>query len=996
MRTRRLTNAGLMAAALLTLFRAAPMAQGDLGAIAGVVKDASGAVIPGATVEASSPSLIEKVRTAVTDDQGQYKITGLRPGLYSVTFSLTGFSTVKREGVELTAAFTATVNAELRLGSLEETITVSGRSPIVDVQNTIQQRAITADVIEAIPSGRTFQSLAQLIPGISRSDGQDVGGLSGDRFSTLAIHGSHSGDMPLILDGMRYNNMNGSGGGGLTNFMINTGSVQEMSVETAGASVENQVSGVFVNVIPKDGANTFKGYFFATGSNKHLQSDNLSDAIKAAGLTNVTTVNKIWDVNPGVGGPVVKDRLWFYTSIRYWGNIRDVGGMWYNATPNTPFFTPDFGRQAQEGDTWLFSDNLRLTWQASAKNKVTIYYDNSQRLIARRNTSPTVAPEAAERYTTPRNGLYQVSWSSPRTSRLLIEAGATFYPSRFTNCDSSGGPGCQPEVSAAGIAIQDQGLGLQYGAISGRAMFTDISFAFNQKLNVSYITGSHALRFGMQLIAGHHERPSFVLNDVYYQFLNGTPRSLTEFATPYDTLDRLRPSPSFFAQDQWTLKRLTATYGLRLDFLNAYVPAWHLNATQLVPARDLAEVDGVPNWADLSPRVGVSYDLFGNGKTALKASFNRYVQSQTLALANAANPVVTSVLSTTRTWNDTNGNFKPDCDLTNPNANGECLAIGNRNFGKNNPNATQYDSGVLSGFDKRPFDWEVMSGVQQELRPGLAATASFFRHWYGNFYVTQNAALAATDFDPYCITSPADARLPGGGNPICGLYDTKPPPVFGTVSNQVKFSNNFGTQKEVYTGVDLNVNARLPRGAFVQGGATIGRTATDMCFENNLPQLAYPGTVTSVTAASRTTPFCNTSPPLAAGTQLKFVGTYTLPWSLAAAATFQNVPGPQITATYAVPTSVVAAGLGRTPTSAVTVDLIPAGTMYQPRINQLDFRTSRLFALGRNKIKVSVDLYNAFNSSAIQGQNNTFGVNWLKPTSILQGRLLKLSTQVDW
>ncbi len=501
----------------------------------------------------------------------------------------------------------------------------------------------------------------------------------------------------------------------------------------------------------------------------------------------------------------------------------------------------------------------------------------------------------------------------------------------------------------------------------------------------------------MQLIAGHHERPSFVPNDVYYQFSNGIPRSLTEFATPYNTLDRLKPSPSFFAQDQWTLKRLTATYGLRLDFLNAYVPAWHLNATQLVPARDLAEVDGVPNWADLSPRVGVSYDLFGNGRTALKASFNRYVQSQTLALANAANPVVTSVLSTTRTWNDTNGNFKPDCDLTNPNANGECLAISNRNFGKNNPNATQYDSEVLSGFDKRPFDWEVMTGVQQELRPGLAASASFFRHWYGNFYVTQNAALTATDFDPYCITAPADQRLPGGGgNQICGLYDTKPPPVFGTVSNQVKFSNNFGTQKEVYTGVDINVNARLPRGAFVQGGATIGRTATDMCFESNLPQLAYQGTVTSVTAASRTTPFCNISPPLAAGTQLKFVGTYTLPWNLAAAATFQNVPGPQITSTYAVPTSVVAAGLGRNPTSAVTVDLIPAGTMYQPRINQLDFRTSRLFALGRNKIKVSVDLYNAFNSSAIQGQNNTFGVNWLKPTSILQGRLLKLSTQVDW
>jgi hypothetical protein len=996
MGARRFSIASAVTVLLVGCSRLAAAQGGDLGTIAGVARDTTGAVLPGVTVEVSSPSLIEKVRTAVTDEQGQYKISPLRPGVYSVTFSLTGFSTIKREGVELTASFTATVNADMKLGSLEETITVSGQSPVVDVQNTVQQQAITAAVIEAIPSGRTFQALAQLIPGISRSSGQDVGGLGGDRFSTLAVHGSRGGEMPLIFDGMRYNNMNGSGGGGLTNFMINTGSVQEMSVQTAGASVENQVSGVFINVIPKEGANAFKGELFVTGANGAFQSDNLTDAIKNAGLTNVTTVNRIWDINPGVGGPVVRDRVWFYTSVRYWGNIRDVGGMWYNATPNTPLFTPDLARQADEGDTWLVSANARATFQASPRNKFTGYYANSQRLIARRNTSPTVAPEAAERYTTPRNGLYQVSWSSPVTNRLFIETGATFYPSTFTNCDSSGGVGCQPEVSASAIAIQDQTLGLQYGAISGRAMFTDLSFAFNQKLNVSYITGSHAFRFGMQLISGYHERPSWVLNDVYYQFANTVPRSITQFTTPYNTIDRLKLSPSFFVQDQWTLKSLTATYGLRLDFLNAYVPAQHLDATRFVPARDFARVDNVPDWTDLSPRVGISYDVFGTGKTAIKASLNRYVQSQTLALAMAVNPVVTSVLSATRTWTDADRDYVPDCDLTNPEANGECLALNNRNFGRNNPNATRYDPDVLTGFQKRPFDWEFMTGLQHELRPGLAVSGMFFRHWFGNHYVTHNTALTAADFDSYCITSPtSDSRLADGGSPICGLYDVKTAS-FGTVSNMVTFSKNFGEQQEVYTGVDLNVNARLPRGAFVQGGATIGRTMSDQCYSNDLPQLSRAGTAGGVNVTPRTAEFCRVDPPLSSGTQVKFVGTYPFPWNISAAATFQNVPGPQITAVYAAPTAVVAAGLLRNPNSAVTTDLVPAGTLFQDRINQLDFRVSRLFRADRIQLKANLDIYNAFNSSAIEGQNNTFGPNWQRPTAIMQGRLFKLSAQVDW
>jgi hypothetical protein len=1001
MTTERMKSGLVLAALVLAVASRIAIAQGDLGTIAGVVKDSTGGVLPGVTVEVSSPALIEKTRTATTDGQGQYKIVSLRPGVYEVAFSLSGFGTVRRTGVELTAAFTATINADLKPGSLEESITVSGQSPLVDVQNTVQQRAVTAAEIEALPAGRQFQGFAVLVPGVSRTGAQDVGGSSGENFSTLAIHGSRAGDMPLIFDGMRYNNMNGTGGGGLHNFQINSGAVQEMAIQTAGASVENQVSGVFVNIIPKDGSNTFKGDLYVTGGNSSFQSDNLTEEIKNAGLTNVTTINKIWDVNPGFGGPLKQDRVWFHTSVRYWGNIQDVGGMWYNATINTPFYTPDLSRPATAGDTWLFDANARLTVQASARNKVTVYYDNSQRLIARRNTSPTLAPEATERYSTPRNGLYQFSWSSPRTNRLLLEAGATIYPSTFTSCTQpSGGPGCQPEVALSAVGIQDQGTGISYGAVSGRPLFTDRSSNTNTRVNAAYVTGSHALRFGMQMIYGYHERPTFVLNDMYYQFLNSVPRSLTEWATPYNTIDKLSPSPSFYAQDQWTLNRLTVTGGLRVDTLFGYVPAISLPATRFVPARSFDEVHDLPKWVDFSPRMGGAFDLFGNGKTAVKASLNRYVQSQTLGLANANNPVVTSILSATRTWTDTNNNFTPDCDFSNPGANSDrgdaCGPISNQNFGKANPKATIYDRDVLVGAQKRPYDWEVEAGVTQQLRPGIAASATYFRHWFGNAYVTRNTVLTPADFDAYCLVAPADARLPGGGaNQICGLYDQKPPPVFGSGTSEVTFAKNYGDQKEVYSGVDLNLNARLPGGAFLQGGASIGRTLTDTCYANDQPQLTPQINAVNVTTP-RVDAYCHVSPPLSANSQIKFAGTYNLPWKITAAATYQNVPGIPITASYAVPTASATAGLGRAPNSSVTLPLIPSSTEYTERINQLDLRGTRMFQFGGMRLRAHVDLYNVGNSSGTQGLNTTYGAKWLTPTSIVQGRLLKLAAQIDW
>src|SRR5213594_3790260 len=235
-------------------------AQGS--GIAGVVRDTTGGVLPGVTVEAASPALIEKVRTVVTDDQGLYRIVDLRPGIYGVTFTLPGFTVVKREGIELTGNFTATVNAELRVGGLEETVTVSGQSPVVDVQNVVQQRVMSRELLEALPTAKSIQSMTAFIPGLSAGlQNHDVGGTVGDQPIGTAIHGSRANDQHMFYDGMRTNNLNylGSGGGASQSIFFNPAAIQEISMEVGNLAIQSETGGVVINAIPKDGGNVFRG-----------------------------------------------------------------------------------------------------------------------------------------------------------------------------------------------------------------------------------------------------------------------------------------------------------------------------------------------------------------------------------------------------------------------------------------------------------------------------------------------------------------------------------------------------------------------------------------------------------------------------------------------------------------------------------------------------------------------------------------------------------------
>src|SRR5690349_18814905 len=263
--------------------------------ITGVVKDASGAVLPGVTVEAASPALIEKVRTATTDGSGLYRIVNLPPGSYSITFSLAGFNTVKREGVGIAASFTATIDAEMRVGALQETITVTGETPVVDLQSAAQTRAMTAQAFKELPSSGSWIQMAALVPAV-RAQVQDVGGILGDQTGAqVSAHGSLNGDGVSMIDGLRIGNMYLSSN--LTNMSLSPLLFDQVDVQLSGQVAESGTNGVIMNAIPRAGGNSFSGSALVNGSSPSMQGNNVTDRLQARGVQGAsTTLKKLYDL----------------------------------------------------------------------------------------------------------------------------------------------------------------------------------------------------------------------------------------------------------------------------------------------------------------------------------------------------------------------------------------------------------------------------------------------------------------------------------------------------------------------------------------------------------------------------------------------------------------------------------------------------------------------------------------------------------------------------
>jgi hypothetical protein len=978
------------------------------GGIAGVVKDSSGGVMPGVSVEAASPALIEKARTVVTDSDGRFNIVDLRPGTYTVTFSLQGFRTVRRDGLELTSSFTATVNAEMAVGALEESVTVSGQTPTVDIQNVVQQRTLNRDVIDDVPVGsKTLVAMGVLIPGVVPT-AQDVGGTGGTSSAQISIHNSRGSEEQLLMDGMSYHTGAGSGGA-FSAVRANEASTQEVTYEVAGLSAESETAGIRTNIVPKEGGNLFTSYTNFRYGNNGMQSSNYSPALQARGLTSPDALGFIFNLTDGFGGPVRKDKLWFYTAFQALRVDTRVGGDFYNLTPGKPYYTPDKSRPAldnqNEGD-----GNFRFTWKMNQKNKLTVMHQldwNLRNHWEQGGCGPLTSPEACYDDRVIPTYMSQAYWSATVTNRLLLEAGAILTKRNFVQQLPGQGKGASTEAPITAYSYTELSNGFTWGQWRTPVGAND-SYQWNTRLAASYVTGSHAIKVGFTYLhAGNFNSYFLSANGVTLQLLNGAPRQVTEYATPYQFNETQNYDIGLFAQDQWTLHRFTVSLGGRFDALNNSDPAQGLTPSPNTPTRNFTfpAVDNVPNWKNWTPRLGVAYDLFGNGKTAVKASLGKYLNRPNMGIYTLlANPGNGTVLNVTRPWTDLNGDFVPQCDFTNYSTNGECGNVSNVNFG--NPTVvTKFDPAMNTN---RGYSWEGSGSVQHQLTQNLGVGAAYIRRWYGNLIVTQNTATPGSAYDNYCITVPTGPGLPGGGgNQVCGLSDITPA-LFGHTQNVIEINNN---QTEVFDGIDLTFNLRLANHFTVAGGTSTGRVKQNLCGA----LMGHPDQVISTAGISGLSPyaagtvipqqtaFCDILPPFL--TQLKILAVYPLPWwGIQTATTIQSIPGVQILGTTTATNAQIAPSLGRTlaagPNGTVqNIEVVPAGTMYSDRLNQVDLRLSKIFNLGTgHRLQGFLDFYNIFNANPVLATNPSVltAAAFPVPVTILQGRLGKVGVQLDW
>ena len=999
--------AAVLAAFIVCVFADASVALAQ-AAIAGVVRDTSGAVLPGVTVEAASPALIEKVRTVVTDGAGQYRIEPLRPGTYTVSFSLQGFSTVKRDGVVLAGSFSATISPELRVGAVEETVTVTGASPMVDVQSATRQRVIDADVLAAIPNGRTQFTAATLIPGMNLNN-QDVGGTNiiNTTGGSMTIHGSNGNDQRVMIDGL--STANSELAGQASNFLPNIGSAQEVAVDFSSGTADQSTGGVRINIIPREGGNQFTGSLFATGANSNFQADNYTEELQERGLRTPNSVKMNYDVNPTVGGPLSRDRLWFYGAARWTKTQNYVGGMFHNVNEgveNIWTYTADLDRPAVV-NSFQRSVNLRLTWQADPKNKFSLFVDDQGRCQCA-IVNATTAPEAAIEIKYPVQRMSTVAWTSPRTNRLLLEArGGLRHENYKYNAMDASDPRKrlitvteQSSVAGAPAGLQYHGGGIG-GATATQPYQNTDGRNYDALFSASYVTGTHALKVGASnTVVLRDESLDDNVFHTSYRFNNTIPNQITQRSTPYTKAQRQPAGIGVYAQDKWTIDRFTLNLGVRFDYLKIRIPAQHLDPAPLVPNRnlDLPETDLV-NWKDLTPRLAVAYDLFGSGRTALKTSINKYVVAQGVQgpYGDAIAPVNRLANFVTRTWNDLmypvgdprRANYSPDCDLTNVLANGECGNLSDTNFGQPTP-STQVDPRVLDGFGVRPYNWEYSASIQHEVTPRVSVDFGYFRRWFGNFAVTDNLVLAPSDFTSFATTVPLDPRLPdSGGNVIDGFADRNPNTATLAPNNLFTLARDYGDQIQQWNGFDLTMNARIRSDLYLQGGMSTGRTLTDNCdILEKIPE-----------AAPLNIPYCRQLTNFL--TQVKFLGSYTVPRvAIQLSGAFQSLPGPQVAANRVVTPAQTTLGRPFTNAANLTLNLVDPGTLYGERLNQLDFRIAKVFPWGRSRTAVNFDLYNAFNVSAVLTENPAYSGTalnqWRVPTSIVTARFAKFSVQVDF
>src|SRR5687767_5993622 len=992
----------LLVLASLVLMPAAARAQ---SVFTGTVKDTSGAVMPGVTVEAASPVLIEKVKSAMTDENGQYRIVDLRPGRYTLTFTLPGFNTVTRE-VDLEGNFTATINIELGVGTLQESVTVSGASPVVDVQSNVKQQVLTRDVLSAVPTAGTIQGLGQLVVGVTLNV-PDVGGSRAMQQTYFNVRGQGGAQTVVLVDGMMTNGMMGDGA---VQAYHNESMTQEAVYQTAGGNAETLTGGVNMNLIPKDGGNQWRGGGKAYKSPREWQGDNLTDRLRGLGVSAVDKIDNFYEWNVEQGGPIVRNRLWFFGAFRRAKYDRPIANTFYTPT-NVPF--PVGFQQCRTGavqceqgisDEKMNNPVVRFTWQASECNKFAAYMDRALRLRGHAMGSLTDPRTASVIWNTPTFATGSIKYTSTLSSKLLLETGFSFNRERYDNLYQ---PGVLAERGSdawyRNARKNDTSTGLLWNASS--AQLGNYPDRYNFQGALSYVTGAHNVKFGASYQWGPYWRYNNANADLYQTYTNGVPQQVTVLNTPLTVQEDLDANFGVYAQDSWNLNRLTVNYGLRFDLNKQTIVGQNAMVGRFANVPAYGETN-FPTCKDLSPRLSVIYDIAGDGKTAIRAGFNKFVTAQTTGFAQLYNP--TALTNATQQWKDVNGDdiaqgergcvfLTPGCEINFANL--------PSNFGIRS--LAQFDPDI-----KRPYSLTFNLGVTRELFPGFSLAAEYYRIDFRNITMRLNSLLNEASYNRFNVVSPLD----GSVIPAWVIR----PEFRGQVANVDSTSDDM---KRNYNGIDINFNARLLRGARAFGGFNLERTLNDVC-------------VSAQSDPNRSL-YCNQADS-GIPWQKQFKGTvvYPTPWyGISVSAAFQSLNGYligsaaqayggftagtgfdrpngqatfwQITSTtrYAAnctgpctPGALVLPELAASGVANIQVPLVAPETEYTPRINQVDFSISKRLELGAFRATPKVDLFNALNSDDYSSVATAqFGAaTYKQPSVIIQGRIVRIGVDVTW
>jgi hypothetical protein len=945
----------LLALVSTGVFCVSETAYAQTGNIAGTVRDSSGGVLPGVTVEVTSPQLIEKVRTSVTDENGRYQIVSLPVGVYTVTFTLDRFARVQRTNVELTSDFTAPVNAELKPGDQKEEVTVVAIATLVDVQNARQRQVFTGDEIADLPTTRNLGDLIQLVPGIAISaaglfgnpdsrpticsGGQADGGFSGTLsgcgpiFEGFNAHSSMNDPASLNqgrlqVDGLGVQSF---GGGGRSSYITDIGNAQEVTFTLSGSLGESETGGTTINVIPRTGGNRYAGNYFTAYSSGRFYDKN--NETRTSNFSN--RLIREYDVNGAFGGPLLRDRLWFYSAARRQDRDSQLTTNFQNLNAGVfgANYLPDLNAPVNQGDFYQ-NVNTRLTVQATRRDKFNIFWDEQYTCENPCDGSNAgISLEAQGSVLTYPLRVQQLSWTNPVTNRFLLDAGFGYYGSRRNESRKRTGLiyDSIPRISESGAStgyvlyVPDAvGNAITSGSLANPTTNWDID-NFQSRASASYITGSHNVKLGYQgQFLGRLSDPHY--NDLRLSYAYATPaasctpiapapgavatqtwcglfpdgvtrifdgkhvsepidpaciagtgqtltNNLTNCPSRLQTVNRPPVPTSFtqyipagvdektwfasiYLQDQWTLRRFTLSGALRYDNAQSRFgktcvgPDLFTQYPYCLNDPDEGDGRGV-YYQDITPRWGVAWDVFGNGKTSLKYSGGKYLQgSQAGGIYTATNPAsgTRSVNSLTRTWRDLDGDRIVDCDLSIPEvapsnglpANGECAAVTGgtaganaRRFGRSPDNLDdlglaiglntmycgQYESSMspaislycdnylasggktlLDGWGKRQYEWQTSIGVQHELLPRLSAEVTYNRRNLANFTVTDTIGAGC---DLYSITPGVETNAQQ------------------CMQDLLNFQSNFYD----FYGVRAPLDARLPGG----GGFVVQGIATPQC-----------------------------------------------------------------------------------------------------------------------------------------------------------------------